>query len=1103
MPKPLTTSLHNFTSKRVVRRSVIGLALFLLVFSIFGWLILPGIVKSQAERLIGEKLQREVSIGAVEISPYAMALTVRDFKLMEPQRDAVFASFEALSVNVSLQSVLRLAPVVQELRLTKPYVHLVRKDAHSYNFDDILAIIASQPPSEETARFSINNIQLEGGSIHFDDKPAKSIHTVEDLRLGVPFISSLPSQVDIFVEPLLSAKVNGTPLQFKGKARPFADTKDALLDLNLDGLDATRVMEYLPFKPRFKLPSARLDLHLTANFSQPKNKAPAVTLSGTAALKSVLITELDGKQIFKLPAMTVSLHDMDVFGSRFEIARLSLDGLEANLVRGGDGQLNIARLLPAAAANSAPAASSAKAAPDASGLGIALGELDIRGAALRYTDENSARPMQAGVEKFDLALRKLAVDTRKKTINIGEVVSDQAGFLLSQGKPQAEAGTAATAAAVREKGAKDETSKGSKKEAPYAVQVGKVDISNWSARIEDRSHQEPIVTQVAPLAVSMHDLSTAEASRGRIELKATVNKTGQLALNGSLGIAPLHTDLALELKGVDILPLQPYMTDKVNLRLTHASLSGKGRLQLDAEGGGPLKGGFKGDMTLGNVATVDKISGNDFLRWKSLYFGGVDAQLEPFKLAVDQVALTDFFARVIINSSGRINLQDIARSHADDRKSLTEPSRQAGAAPKAAPAKGEAVAAATAKQPDSATPSAPLPIAIRKLSLQGGRVRFTDNFIQPNYSASLSNFGGVVTNLSSDASTSAGVDLHAEVNNAPLSVAGRINPLKGDLFMDLKAKVHGMELAPLSAYSGRYVGYGIEKGRLSFEVAYLVDQRKLTAENRLILEQITFGEKIESPSATKLPVQFAVALLRDRNGVIDINLPIAGSLDDPQFSVGGILLKVIGNLIVKAVTQPFAVLGALFGGGAELSSLEFDAGRATISAAGEEKLKTLAKALGDRPALTLDITGHVDPETDRAGLKRVSVERKVRAIKVGDLTAKGESVAPGSVVVQAAEYPALLLRAYKAEKFPKPRNMIGLPKDLPVEEMEKLMIANASIDDDDLVNLGNQRAQSVKNWLIKNGQIPADRMFLIAPKVGSQEAQKAALAPNRVDFSLR
>src|SRR5690606_8664658 len=229
------------------------------------------------------------------------------------------------------------------------------------------------------------------------------------------------------------------------------------------------------------------------------------------------------------------------------------------------------------------------------------------------------------------------------------------------------------------------------------------------------------------------------------------------------------------------------------------------------------------------------------------------------------------------------------------------------------------------------------------------------------------------------------------VNSAPLSVAGNVNPLKGDLAMDIKAEVRGMELAPLSPYSGRYIGYGIEKGKLSFDVAYKVEDRTLTAENRLILEQLTLGDKMESSEAANLPVHFALALLRDRNGVIDINLPIGGSLDDPEFSVGGLIVKVIVNVITKAVTAPFSLIGSMFGGGEEMSHVAFDAGRARIPDAAAEKLGNVAKMLEDRPALKLEITGRADPATDREGLKRAAIDHKVRALKLKDMVRRGES----------------------------------------------------------------------------------------------------------------
>ncbi|KRB89911.1 DUF748 domain-containing protein [Noviherbaspirillum sp. Root189] len=1084
-------SFSRLIASRRVRIGVGSVVALVLLYTAIGFLALPVIIQSQLTKAIQEKLGRSAVVETVKVNPFALTVALSGLRVMEANGKDVFASIDSINLDLSAESLIRLAPVIEYLQVSTPLVHVIRTEANHYNFDDIVSALAQQPASEEPARFSVNNIRVERGGIVFIDRPAKAKHVVADLELGVPFISSLPSQVQIFVEPLLSAKVNDTPILIQGKARPFAKPRDAIVELTLNDLDLTRFIDYLPAKLRIKVPSARLALNMSASFVQPEDKPAALVLNGSTTLKSLQLNELSGKPVLKLAEMKVDLRDASVLGNRFDIARIAVHGLQAAAERSANGQASWERWLPSVApvATTRPSgATTSNASPY-----IVVGEVDVQNASLHYADALPSRPVQAEVEEFGLSLRKVAVDTGKKTVSIAEVRSDSGNFLLRQDK-RSDKSVTATAPAAQEMTASAKPPVPPAKQTDnandqYVVTVGRVGIDNWSARLEDRDHAEPAVTTIAPLSVAMQDISTAaNAAPTQINVKAGVNKSGQLAVNGKLALAPFSSELSINMKGVDILPVQPYVTDSINLRLTRASLTTTGQLRLATGKDGAVEGGYQGDVTIGNLATVDKLSGNDFLRWKSLFVGGMNVRFAPFALKADQVALSDFFARVIIDPSGRINLQDIARGPADAQRSLTESGKET-----------TSVAKKSTPVPDQKTsPAAPLPIEVRKLTLQGGRVRFTDNFIKPNYTATLASLGGTVTDLSAANAAGANIDLHGEVNNAPLAITGRVNPLRGDLFLDLQANVRGMELAPLSAYAGRYVGYGIEKGKLSFDVAYRVEARKLTARNRLVLDQLTFGDKVDSPSATKLPVQFAVALLRDRNGVIDVNLPVGGSLDDPQFSIGALLARVIGNVILKAVSQPFALLGAAFGGGEQLSSMEFEPGRASISATAEEKLKALAKALTERPGLKLDIAGRVDPESDKDGLKRAYVERKVRSVKTRDLAARGVTPEPGRATVQPDEYRDLLTRAYRDEKFPKPRNVIGLPKSLSVEEMEQLMMANAEINEDDFLALGNQRAQAAKAWLQRNGNIPEERLFILASRIGNSDGKGG-----RVSFSLR
>jgi len=312
-----------------------------------------------------------------------------------------------------------------------------------------------------------------------------------------------------------------------------------------------------------------------------------------------------------------------------------------------------------------------------------------------------------------------------------------------------------------------------------------------------------------------------------------------------------------------------------------------------------------------------------------------------------------------------------------------------------------------------------------------------------------------------------------------------------------------LDLSPATPYSGKYAGYTIEKGKLSFDLKYLIVKRKLDSQNQIFIDQFTFGDKVESPDATKLPVKLAIALLKDRKGEIKLDLPVTGSLDDPKFSVWRVILKIIVNLISKAATSPFSLLGAVLGGGEELSFVEFDFGSATITEANAKKLQIITKALHDRPSLKMDIEGHVDMEKDREGLKQYLFQRKVKAQKLKEMVRKGQPAASvDEIKIEPAEYGKYLKMAYKEEKFPKPKNVIGMAKDLPVPEMEKLILTHTEVKEGDLRTLASQRAMKVKDFIQKSGQVEPEKIFILEPKSLSPE-KKEKVKDSRVDFKLK
>jgi hypothetical protein len=391
--------------------------------------------------------------------------------------------------------------------------------------------------------------------------------------------------------------------------------------------------------------------------------------------------------------------------------------------------------------------------------------------------------------------------------------------------------------------------------------------------------------------------------------------------------------------------------------------------------------------------------------------------------------------------------------------------------------------------------------------------------VHPNYAANLTEVTGTVTTMSAEQAGDIAFTGRVD-HSAPVEVTGRILPFAKELSLDIAAKARDIDLPPLTPYSVKYAGYGIEKGKLTFDVHYKVENRRLAAENRLVLDQLTFNrERVDSPTATKLPVLLAVSLLRDSRGVIDINLPIAGSLDDPKFSVGGLIIQVIVNLLTKAVTAPFTLLAAAFGHGEELSVVPFAPGSATLDPDAQKRLETLAKALGDRPALKLDIGGRADGEVDREALRHAAVERAMKREKMKSLAASGDAPASADLVtIGAEERVRWLAAAYKESSIKdRPRNAIGFLKDLPPAEMEAMLLADAKIDDDALRLLANARAQAVKDDLAAKNVAP-ERLFLTVPKLSAAALPAADAAPRagpagagtaqsappaRVDLALR
>jgi hypothetical protein len=663
---------------------------------------------------------------------------------------------------------------------------------------------------------------------------------------------------------------------------------------------------------------------------------------------------------------------------------------------------------------------------------------------------------------------------------------------------------------------------------PWKVRLQEATLTRGDLRLEDLAVDPNVKLRASDVTATALNAVSDGSERAEITLRTRFGSGGTLSVSGGARWNPLASDLRVDARSLDVSAVRPYLAARLNAVLARAEASARGRVTFDQPAeAAPLRITYKGSARLGNLHLLDARSENDLLKWQVLDLDQIDLKVGdgPPNVAIGKLALSDFYARVIVSEQGRLNLVDLIRREEVPATGTPGPASSgspvAATAPKAepsmpvdretagtspSPADAAAARSTSALAAPTTDPTAQRPvIRFGQMEFTRGNVNFTDNFIKPNYTANMTGLGGSVTTLASDSAEPATLTLAGKIDDdAPLDITGRLNPLAPQLFLDIEGRTKGVDLPRLTPYAVKYAGYPITKGKLSMEVSYKVENEKLAANNHLFLDQLTFGEKVESPTATKLPVLLAVSLLKNSKGEIDINLPISGTLNDPKFSVGGIIIQVIVNLLTKVVTAPFTLLAAAFGGGEELGYIEFAPGAAALGDAQSKRLDTLAKALNDRPGLKLDIVGRVDPAADTDGVRRAKYDSKLKAAKVKSLVRRGsDAVDPATVTIVDDERPALIAAVYSDEDIPgKPRNLIGIARSIPAPEMEALILANLAVSPEDLRALANQRATAVRNQLETQGKISRERLFLVEPKVTSEGIQDKG-AKSRVDFALK
>lgn len=875
------------------------------------------------------------------------------------------------------------------------------------------------------------------------------------------------------------AKLAAAPAKPAGEGTRFSVSNIRLTRARIDFDDRPKGAKHQVSDIDIAIPSisnlpGHLKEYVKPTFAAKVNGAPVrfegETLPFENSLRTHIAIDLDALDVPRYVEYSPTALPVKIEGGKLD-AKLSVRFTEAT---GKDPSIDIAGTLALRELKLSAPGDGGTA--EARRIDVAITSLDpIAGmakiASVKVTDAQAARgPWHvASVEALDIR-----VDSRQKHVDVAslssaggaiDVTRDRDGIALplrlAKGEP-----TAAEAP------------------SPWALTLAKLSVHGYRVTFHDETVRPALVERVDVARFDAGALSTAKGANSTVEATLALPNAGSVEAQGTLVLSPFELEAKLDARHLDIVPARRYVDVFQTVALKSGFASARGTISMRGEGDA-MRIAYDGSAGVTKLATVDTTIGEHLLDWEAVRMIGVAlrwAPNDPLNLAVAEITVDKAYSRIVLNPDGKLNLQQL--------KSATP---EEPAAP--APAPGDV---------------RPRNVRIDRIAFNDSRLDFADHYIRPNYAADVGGLSGTVTNLSSDPASRGVVDLKGSYDQtSPVTIAGTVNPLSGDLFVDIAAKGKDIELPKLSAYSVRYAGYGITKGRLTLDVKYHVEHGKLEGHNRIFLDQLTFGDHVDGPDATKLPVLFAVNLLKNSKGEIDLELPISGSLDDPQFEVGALIGQVVSNLLKKALTHPFSLLTAALGGnagsapaagGEDLAFVEFLPGGDELSAPGQKKLDAVAKALLDRPAIRIEVAPGWDPGKDGEALKRAALLQRLKDAKRATL---GKDAPPAKdIALDAADYARLLKVAYDREAPPRPvakddaatASKAPVAKEPSKDEMEAFLLERTPVGDEAFQALATRRGERVKDYLVAQGHLPPERVLL-----ASSTNDKA----NRVDLALK
>ncbi|WP_085697503.1 DUF748 domain-containing protein [Pseudomonas sp. B26(2017)] len=971
-------------------RAIGALLTALALYSLLGFLILPGI----ALRVVNQQLANYATVPAhlqrIELNPFSLELTLWGLVIGEPGKEQV--GFERLYANLQLDSLWTKALHLSDIELEKSKTEILFAKDGQLNLLGLFKLPASEPaPADPDAKpfpLRIDRIQLAGGNLHFvDARPSEPIEFLYDkLDFELKNLSTLPE--DNADMTLVAIGPAGGQIDWKGNFSLVPIASEGTLKIT-DG----QMKAFWPYvRDAVPLVLENGVVSLSTDYKLNLSKETELLLSNVAVnIAPFAIKAPDGRQLAKLERLDVSDTTVDLAKQQVVVGKIRSQKLETWAALEADGQLDWQKL-----------------------------------------------------------------------------------FASQPSKPAAKAAAEPKSAPAAADSPKPEPTAPSK---PWQVLLKDVQLRDYKVHLADRSAKPEVTLDVTPLNVDLQNFDSLNGSPFNLRLDTGLGKQGKISADGVVNLAPVTAQLNVKTQDIDLRVAQSYINPFIRLELRSGMLGSD--LKVNLKSTDPLALSVTGRAQVDQLHTLDTLKTRDFLKWQQVVVEGLNYQ-HGDSLSIDRINLFQPYARFMINDDRTTNIDDLL---------IPQPADSGAKTAAAKPASNDK----------------PLGIHIGGIAINDGSANFADFSLTPNFATAIQQLNGQIGTIDSRQAKPASVDVKGKVDRyAPVTIKGAVNPFDPMASLDIATSFKRVELTTLTPYSGKFAGYRIRKGRLNLDLHYLITKGQLKAENKVVVEQLQLGEKVDSPDAVSLPLKLAIALLKDVDGKISIELPVTGDLNNPQFSVMPIVWQTLRNLIVKAAAAPFKLIGGLVSGGGseDLGTVSFAPGSSDLSKDAEAALVKLSQALKERPALRLEIEGTAAKSSDGPLLAEQRLEREYQYNYYKMLQRRGDKVPAQASLIQVPENEKgpLLEGIYRTRlKTQPPAEWKDLGKEERTAKMRADVIKFWSSSDVLLRQLGQDRASSIKDYLVDKGQLADDRVYFIDANLGEAESDGRVVTQMHLD----